>query len=585
VIRAIQGRGLLYWLRAPRNAEDIRHDEIILAYARLLISVCCLAAGFHTEKAEAVRLYGALSGAFLVYSLLIVLRLRSRSFFRPLLCSAIHLADILWAVSLIILINWPTMAIVLFLFVQAGALFRWGFWEVQISAYSFALFLLIACAVSQISLFEQLNCRRPIEFFPEVLFYIVLVFFIGMLAEAKATRAESYTVSKFIESLRLQPGLDQAMHAASIEGLQLYGATQFLTAVKQEGFGKSTLYRMTRSREVLETIEIDFSRQQQYFFPVPARSFRIAGTHHSRRYRFRCLMLKDGKITHTKNGGIVPDSFLAAYSFRVLLAASNVFDNGQEYRVFIIDPAPAAGGTAGLRYLDSAMRCIAPAMHERYMVSRLKRRAETTIKGHLARELHDGVIQSLSSINMQLDELVRNAGDIFANGENPLARIQRSVQEELASLRDLTQQLRALELDSSQFLGFLKGLTTKFQYEHGIEAQFISEIEEVRLPPRVCAELARIAQEALVNVRKHSKAKEVVVRFSRRDASAVLDIIDNGLGFDFSGYRSHEELLASGKGPAVIMERARGIHGKVSVESIAGQGARVEVCLPYEAEC
>jgi signal transduction histidine kinase len=55
--------------------------------------------------------------------------------------------------------------------------------------------------------------------------------------------------------------------------------------------------------------------------------------------------------------------------------------------------------------------------------------------------------------------------------------------------------------------------------------------------------------------------------------------MDNGRGFDFSGRLSHDELQASGKGPAVIMERARRIGGTLSIQSTRGEGACVEVTL------
>jgi signal transduction histidine kinase len=57
-------------------------------------------------------------------------------------------------------------------------------------------------------------------------------------------------------------------------------------------------------------------------------------------------------------------------------------------------------------------------------------------------------------------------------------------------------------------------------------------------------------------------------------------VVANGRGYGFSGRFSHEELQASGKGPAVIMERAREIHARISIESVKGSGSYLEVVLP-----
>jgi signal transduction histidine kinase len=212
-------------------------------------------------------------------------------------------------------------------------------------------------------------------------------------------------------------------------------------------------------------------------------------------------------------------------------------------------------------------------------------KAEAVTGNRIARELHDGVIQSLCCIDMRLEELRNRTGDLSAGGTDSILPIQESLRKEVAGLRDFMQRLRSLEIDSDRLPGYLAGLATKFEIEHGIRTRFVSDVDDVRLRPRVCVELARITQEALVNVRKHSQASEVLVRFGRRNGDLVLNIFDNGCGFGFSGRLSHEELKASGKGPRVILERAGGIKGKVSIESIESEGSCVEIALPHKANC
>ena len=319
---------------------------------------------------------------------------------------------------------------------------------------------------------------------------------------------------------------------------------------------------------------------EQYFFTMPANAYRVVRRQKSGRTEFRTRVLRDGKVARDESGFRIPDVFTAAHPFRRLLATS--LEMGGEFciRIFIVDPGAYFGGDAGLRYLEWAVRTGNPLFGDLVVAGRLKADAETAAGSRIARDLHDGVIQSLAGINLQLEQLRAQAASLYPQSEDPLVRIQQSVQREIVALRDFTQQLRSYDIDSGNFLGFLSGLAVKFQVEHGIATRFVPEIESVGLEPNVCGELARIVLEALINVRKHSQASEVLVRLGYRNGDMVVSVLDNGRGFGFTGHRTNDELLSSGAGPAVIMERARNIRAKVSIESVEGSGTCLEISLP-----
>jgi len=83
-----------------------------------------------------------------------------------------------------------------------------------------------------------------------------------------------------------------------------------------------------------------------------------------------------------------------------------------------------------------------------------------------------------------------------------------------------------------------------------------------------------------VNIRKHSGARKVFVRFGREEEKWKLLIEDDGCGFGFTGRLSLAELEASSMGPLVIKERMRSIGGELVIESVPGCGARLEIALP-----
>ena len=205
--------------------------------------------------------------------------------------------------------------------------------------------------------------------------------------------------------------------------------------------------------------------------------------------------------------------------------------------------------------------------------------AKTMDRALVARELHDGAIQSLIGLEVHVDVLRRKAPEGSPTAEE-LARIQQLLRQEVVNLRELMQQMKPLDLGPEQLLDVLAESVDRFRRETGISASFVSDLQNVSLPPRVCQELARITREALVNVRKHSGAENVVVRFGRLEGGFQLVIDDDGHGFDFKGRLSQAELDAARKGPVIIKERVRSVGGELTVESTKGRGARLEITLP-----
>src|SRR5205807_9128869 len=89
-----------------------------------------------------------------------------------------------------------------------------------------------------------------------------------------------------------------------------------------------------------------------------------------------------------------------------------------------------------------------------------------------------------------------------------LGRIQGLLREEVLKLRELMQQMKSLDVDSSNFFRLMEDTVERFQRETGIGARFVAEIDQLHMLQRVCRELARIVPEAPVNARKDSGARE-----------------------------------------------------------------------------
>jgi signal transduction histidine kinase len=208
-------------------------------------------------------------------------------------------------------------------------------------------------------------------------------------------------------------------------------------------------------------------------------------------------------------------------------------------------------------------------------------KAKAMDRALVARELHDGAIQSLIGLEVQVDVLRRQADEAPAMAAE-LGRVQHVLRQEVLNMRELMQQMKPLDLDPRRLPDFLAESVDRFRRDTGIRASFVSDLREISLSPRIGLELARIAQEALVNVRKHSGAVNVIVRLSLENGTGRLVVDDDGRGFDFAGRLSQAELDAARKGPVIIKERVRSIGGQLSIESAPGRGARLEITFPHE---
>ena len=142
------------------------------------------------------------------------------------------------------------------------------------------------------------------------------------------------------------------------------------------------------------------------------------------------------------------------------------------------------------------------------------------------------------------------------------------------------QQLKPVDLGVGDLPGQLASAADRFRRDTSIDARFVCDLNDVQIAPRVGREILRIAQEALVNIRKHSGARHVLLRFGAEGGRWQLTIDDDGKGFEFNGRYSLDQLDAERRGPVVIKERVRGLGGTLTLDSAPGRGSRLEIDVP-----
>ena len=194
----------------------------------------------------------------------------------------------------------------------------------------------------------------------------------------------------------------------------------------------------------------------------------------------------------------------------------------------------------------------------------------------LAAELHDHTSPSLSAVSLNLGLI---AADLPPQASNALASrfddTRTLLADSIAAIRDVCADLRPATLDYVGLNQALKEYAGQFSRRTGIAVHVSGMDSRQRLAAETETMLFRVAQEALTNCAKHAKATSISMEITHASEQVVLEISDNGAGFDPGalGQSRHRP----GLGLLTMRERAEFAGGKFSLESQPGKGTRIRV--------
>ena len=578
-------------LSTPIPRESLRIERVI-GIARLFLTAIAFVATVlnPVEPASYTPVAYELLVLFAAHSVAALIVLRTRQKTTNAFALTTHALDLIAATITLPMAGATNSFFGFFLFVVAAAAFRWGLREtVATTVAGIVLVLLharLAVAFPELSLY---GTAEPNVVTVRAAYLALMGLLLGYLAEeSRLLRAETGAIVGLVGKIRVDAGLTRALEVVSREVSALFNAAHVILVVEELDtervfrWDTSGGWSLVPAAEFAESAGVD---RQQYLFGRPDHTLTAIRRRWpwSMRSPYHITALdSSGRITDVA-GWTIPPAFASTHRFRRLITAPVTF--GQEWagRIFILDPRVDVRLPALAGFLQTLVQQVSPAVFNVYLLGRLRTRAGAIERARVARELHDGVIQSLLGVEMQLDVLRRQPALSTTPTADELGRLQSVVRTEVLNLRDLMQQMRPPEFDPEELLEYLASMVEKFGRDTGITARFATSLKEVSLPSNICFELARIVQEGLVNVRKHSSASQVLVRFGVHEGFWTLEIDDDGRGFPFEGRLAHAELDARHSGPVIIKERVRAIGGHLAIESKPGRGARLEVLVPQEA--
>jgi PAS domain S-box-containing protein len=208
--------------------------------------------------------------------------------------------------------------------------------------------------------------------------------------------------------------------------------------------------------------------------------------------------------------------------------------------------------------------------------------AQETERGRIARELHDGVGQSLGAIKFRVeDALGQLAKGSTESSVSTLGNLIPVIQSTVQEVRRITMGLRPSTLDDLGILATIAWLCREFQATYStVEIKREISVEESDVPNSLKIALYRVLQEVLNNVAKHSGANMVTISLAKKDNTIQLAIEDNGCGFDVEEARSVES-SERGFGLGSMKERTELSGGTFVINSAEGRGTFVRASWPY----
>jgi signal transduction histidine kinase len=155
--------------------------------------------------------------------------------------------------------------------------------------------------------------------------------------------------------------------------------------------------------------------------------------------------------------------------------------------------------------------------------------------------------------------------------------VLNSASEIGADLHTLSHRLHSSTLERLGLVPGIKALCKEFEFQQGIEIDFLTDDVPRSLHPNVALCLFRIAQEGLRNIKRHSGAVKAQIRLRKTDDKLFLSVSDEGVGFDVRELGKKE-----GLGILSMEERAYLLGGRLEVHSKPGKGTRIEASVPLQ---
>jgi signal transduction histidine kinase len=224
-------------------------------------------------------------------------------------------------------------------------------------------------------------------------------------------------------------------------------------------------------------------------------------------------------------------------------------------------------------------REVGNALGQLQLSERVRQLAVHEDRIRVSRDLHDGVLQALTGIRLELQAIAETAGP----NADRLRALERALAIEQRELRLFIDELKPSArgmAEADPVATRLGEMCSRFSAEWKTPVTLKVMPPDIALPRTVEQALRMMIHEGVSNALKHGHPSRVSVEVETNESALKVAITDDGLGFPFRGRLEHDELAGFSAGPVSLRERVGALDGRLSVES-RPTGSRVEFVIPF----
>lgn len=206
--------------------------------------------------------------------------------------------------------------------------------------------------------------------------------------------------------------------------------------------------------------------------------------------------------------------------------------------------------------------------------------AQEEEKSRIARDLHDGLGQSLAVINYSLEDLSKSLPNNKQREKQKIKEVIDSIYQVSTDLRGITFNLRPSMLDHLGLVSTLEWISKDISKKHNLQVDFQAMGMKRKLPPHLENNLFRLFQEAINNIIKHAKTQKVNLKLIHRHPKIIAIISDDGQGFDPNSTLRDNNWM----GIIGMKQRVSTLGGQFNIRSGVGRGTTVRIEIPLNQE-
>ena len=558
----------------PRAPSQV-HVETLIARGRLVLAVFMLLA----VRLATARAWAAVSvlALFLAYAGVLGLLVRTRFGDGPRWPGATHAADLtFYAACLFLLGGLAPPMIGWFLFLLVAATLRWG-WRGTLTTGSVAVALHVAFGAQFIESLRD-SPAAPVEFITRALLMGVMTILVGLVGAYEDWRGRQLARLAAWAGPGPERPLSPPSEMLAQTSLVLEAPrTLLIWEESEEPFTEFALWadgRMERFREPPDTFgDLVADRVGDSGFFCRDLDARRSVT-----------FFRSGNGLASWPGSPVDQRLKQRFSIRAIAGWPL---RGEDFRGWLFCLDKPGFSLQDLTVGDVVADLTAARMSQAYLVRTMRETAVSTERLRLARDLHDGVLQTLTGAALQLQTARRLMTSDPGGAEDRLSQVQRIIAAGQNDLRFFIHQLGPRRGGEATGAVDLKGrvheLADRVRRQWGVAVVVAAEPDQLEVPDRLLNDVFLLIHEALVNAARHARASSIQLALLREPRQLSIAVADDGQGFAFQGRFTLDDLARTGQGPRTLRERVAALGGSMVLETGPG-GSRVRLIVPFGGE-